>query len=184
MAALAGIWNQHEAAGRAHLSEGAKPMAGPGSGSGGTDPTGSSGSDSASITANDFLTLLVTEMQNQDPTAATDPNEYINQLVQVNSLQQLISINQNLSTALGISPTAPASDSAASRATGMDSGSVVHGHGPGPLGAGKPTVEAAGPGKAAQSHAVKHASGNLTVPEVKPAAQRVAQALNGRPHAH
>ena len=61
----------------------------------------SSASYSATISANDFLTLLVTEMQNQDPTADTDPNEYINQLVQVNSLEQLISINQNLSTALG-----------------------------------------------------------------------------------
>jgi flagellar basal-body rod modification protein FlgD len=58
----------------------------------------SSEADSASISANDFLTLLVTEMKNQDPTANTDPNEYINQLVQVNSLQQLISINQTLTT--------------------------------------------------------------------------------------
>jgi flagellar basal-body rod modification protein FlgD len=57
----------------------------------------SSDSDSATITANDFLQLLVTEMQNQDPTADTDPNEYIDQLVQVNSLEQLISINQDLS---------------------------------------------------------------------------------------
>ncbi len=40
-------------------------------------------------------------MKNQDPAANTDPNEYINQLVQVNSLEQLIDINQNLSTALG-----------------------------------------------------------------------------------
>ena len=39
-------------------------------------------SASTTISANDFLTLLVTEMQNQDPTADTDPNEYINQLVQ------------------------------------------------------------------------------------------------------
>ena len=58
----------------------------------------SSEADSVSISANDFLTLLVTEMKNQDPTANTDPNEYINQLVQVNSLQQLISINQTLTT--------------------------------------------------------------------------------------
>jgi flagellar basal-body rod modification protein FlgD len=58
----------------------------------------SSEADSVSISANDFLTLLVTEMKNQDPTANTDPNEYINQLVQVNSLQQLISINQTLAT--------------------------------------------------------------------------------------
>ena len=58
----------------------------------------SSGS-SPSIAANDFLILLVTEMKNQDPTATTDPNEYVNQLVQVNSLQQLISINETLQKA-------------------------------------------------------------------------------------
>src|SRR5579875_91597 len=52
--------------------------------------------NSPTLAANDFLTLLVTEMKNQDPTAQTDPNEYINQLVQVNSLEQLIQINQDL----------------------------------------------------------------------------------------
>jgi flagellar basal-body rod modification protein FlgD len=56
-----------------------------------------SSTSSASVTANDFLELLVTEMKNQDPTATTDPNQYINQLVQVNSLEQLIQINQDLS---------------------------------------------------------------------------------------
>jgi flagellar basal-body rod modification protein FlgD len=56
---------------------------------------GSQGQDSGTITANDFLTLLVTELKNQDPTANTDPNAYVDQLVQVNSLQQLIQINQN-----------------------------------------------------------------------------------------
>jgi flagellar basal-body rod modification protein FlgD len=63
-----------------------------------SNTAGASASDSgaAAITANDFLTLLVTELKNQDPTANTDPNEYINQLVQVNSLEQLISINQTL----------------------------------------------------------------------------------------
>ena len=47
----------------------------------GTDNSSEGSGDSAPISANDFLTLLVTEMQNQDPTADTDPNEYINQLV-------------------------------------------------------------------------------------------------------
>jgi flagellar basal-body rod modification protein FlgD len=55
-----------------------------------------SSTSSATITANDFLQLLVTEMKNQDPTSTTDPNEYIDQLVQVNSLEQLIQINQDL----------------------------------------------------------------------------------------
>jgi flagellar basal-body rod modification protein FlgD len=75
------------------------PSSGPSgtSGASGNSTAGNSTSDSATITANDFLSLLVAEMQNQDPTADTDPNEYIDQLVQVNSLQQLISINQDLS---------------------------------------------------------------------------------------
>jgi flagellar basal-body rod modification protein FlgD len=70
------------------------------------DDSGSStGQNSSMVTANDFLTLLVTELKNQDPTANTDPNAYVDQLVQVNSLQQLIQINQNTT---GASSTQPA----------------------------------------------------------------------------
>ena len=70
-----------------------------------TNPASSSPSASnATITSSDFLTLLVTELKNQDPTTQQDPNAYITQLVQVNSLQQLISINQDL-TATGSSTT-------------------------------------------------------------------------------
>ncbi len=76
MAAMAGFLNPALTAAHAATS--------------GTPTDTSNPSDSATISANDFLTLLVTEMQNQDPTATTDPNEYINQLVQVNSLEQLI----------------------------------------------------------------------------------------------
>jgi flagellar basal-body rod modification protein FlgD len=68
--------------------------------------TGASSSSTADtsnpITSSDFMTLLVTEMKNQDPTQPTDPNAYIQQLVGVNSLQQLISINQDL-TGIGTS---------------------------------------------------------------------------------
>jgi flagellar basal-body rod modification protein FlgD len=64
-----------------------------------TTPASSSGSgngaaDPSDITSSDFLTLLVSELQNQDPTQPADPNVYITQLVQVNSLQQLIQMNQ------------------------------------------------------------------------------------------
>jgi len=82
----------------------------------GTGSTGAAGS-SSDITANDFLTLLVSELQNQDPTQPTDPNEYITQLAQVNSLQQLISINQGISTLDGA---LPASGSSTTRASGSD----------------------------------------------------------------
>lgn len=64
----------------------------------------SSSTDGATITASDFLTLLVTELKNQDPTQPTDPNAYIQQLVGVNSLQQLISINQDLTPATTSTP--------------------------------------------------------------------------------
>jgi flagellar basal-body rod modification protein FlgD len=65
-----------------------------------TTPTANSSSDtgSSNITSNDFLTLLVSELKNQDPTQPTDPNQYITQLAQVNSLQQLISINKGIGT--------------------------------------------------------------------------------------
>src|ERR1700761_2111988 len=55
-------------------------------------------SDPSDITSDDFLTLLVSELQNQDPTQPTDPNQYITQLAQVNSLEQLVSINQGIGT--------------------------------------------------------------------------------------
>src|SRR5579872_17960 len=78
-----------------------------------TATTTPSSAGSATISANDFLSLLVTEMQNQDPTATTDPNEYINQLVNVNSLEQLIDINQTLTSAYGSSSAYTTSNAAA-----------------------------------------------------------------------
>ena len=112
-----------------------------------TGTTSSSDSDSATISANDFLTLLVTEMQNQDPTADTDPNEYINQLVQVNSLEQLISINQTLTTDSTATPASP--------------GVKTEGVQP----------------ASAESTLTRLADGNLTVPANNPAAQRIAESL-------
>lgn len=66
----------------------------------------SASGNSSTITANDFLTLLVTEIQNQDPTQQTDPMQYVSQLVGVNSLEQLIQINQAVSGVAGSSSSA------------------------------------------------------------------------------
>lgn len=60
--------------------------------------------DATTITSSDFLTLLVTQMKNQDPTQPTDPTQYVQQLVGVNSLEQLIDVNKQL-TSLGGSTT-------------------------------------------------------------------------------
>lgn len=124
----------------------------------------SSQSDPSTITANDFLTLLVTEMKNQDPTSAGDPNQYINQLVSVNSLEQLIQINQTLLLGLTASTSTPAGQAIAPASrTRADSS----------------RSETSSP--AAQLTATV-APGNLSVPGTNPAAQQVAKALSGAAH--
>jgi flagellar basal-body rod modification protein FlgD len=140
------------------------------------DTRSNSTAASSTISANDFLTLLVTEMKNQDPTANTDPNEYINQLVQVNSLEQLISINQTL-TADSTTPSgdAVAHGSLASAVPDQGITPAASLHAP----ASTPSTMS----RAIHAATAKHVSGNLSVPAVAPAAQRVAQALGGRPHA-
>ena len=125
----------------------------------------SSESDSSTISANDFLTLLVTEMKNQDPTATTDPNEYINQLVGVNSLQQLISINQTLSDDLSAKPDSSAP--AATTPTKTVPSSLAHGV------PAMPVVD-----RTITGTAMRHSSGNLDIPAASAAAQRVANALD------
>lgn len=157
-AAVSGIWNPLSTMNHPVAPKSAETA----SGSDGSD-TGSS-----SISANDFLTLLVTEMKNQDPTANTDPNEYINQLVQVNSLQQLISINQTLTA-----------DSA-----GVENGNAVTKSHTQPRG-----MNSAVPPNFLQADSANHlpdrastgrVSGNLTIPATSSAAIRVAQSLESK----
>ncbi len=62
------------------------------------DPTSAAGLQDT------FINLLVTELQNQDPTQPVDPTEMVSQMVSLNQLDQLISINQILST-LSTTPT-------------------------------------------------------------------------------
>ena len=168
-----------------------------------TTTSGSTGSDSsddssATISANDFLTLLVTEMQNQDPTADTDPNEYINQLVEVNSLEQLIDINQTLSTDLGGTATASNAVKGAEPRSGTGgisgtSANVAAAAGAGGVaGAATRLNKAPSPGHSAilpggvgatSNLLAAPTAGNLSVPGAKLAAHRVAHALDGRTRA-
>jgi len=48
-----------------------------------------------------FMQLLVTQLQNQDPLSPMDPSTFVNQLVGVNSLDQLTQINQVLQNTFG-----------------------------------------------------------------------------------
>lgn len=116
-------------------------------------PNASASQNAASVTANDFLQLLVTEMKNQDPTANTDPTTYISQLVQVNSLEQLVEINQELG-----------------------GGSSVRGT----SGQLRTVSNTAGPSAAASSDGGA-ARGNLAMPKASAAAAGIAGSLVAQP---
>jgi flagellar basal-body rod modification protein FlgD len=154
-AAVAGIWNSLSTVHNAATTKPAETANGSDSSDGG----------SSSISANDFLTLLVTEMKNQDPTANTDPNEYINQLVQVNSLEQLISINQTLTA-----DSAGAASNDAATKSGLQP-SVMNSANP------ATSLHANAANHLADSAAAGRVSGNLTIPGTSSAAIRVAQSL-------
>ncbi|MGE0042582.1 MAG: flagellar hook assembly protein FlgD [Vicinamibacterales bacterium] len=72
-----------------------------------TNPTGGVGQTTTGATAlaaatpeldkNAFLTLLVTQLQNQDPTNPMDNAEFINQLATFSSLEKLTEISQGIS---------------------------------------------------------------------------------------
>jgi flagellar basal-body rod modification protein FlgD len=129
-----------------------------------------SSSNSASITSSDFLVLLVTELKNQDPTASTDPNAYVNQLISINSLEQLININSTLTSAVGgsISTTSSGTNASASATANSDTA--------------QPDASSGGSSisDAIQTATSELAPGNLSVPAANPSAQTVAQALSGR----
>ncbi|HEX4065878.1 MAG TPA: flagellar hook capping FlgD N-terminal domain-containing protein [Acidobacteriaceae bacterium] len=142
-----------------------REMAAAQSGSSGDSSTNSATTSSANITANDFLELLVSEMKNQDPTSQTDPNEYINQLVQVNSLEQLVQINSDLSGSSGSAGTG--SSGGTGSGTDGSTAAVVSGA------AGQSNAVAA----AAKAPAAAVSSGNLSAANPGNAASHVASAL-------
>jgi flagellar basal-body rod modification protein FlgD len=161
MTTTSGIWSAANPQGAPSAK--ANPMDNSGSNSNSTSP-------SSTISANDFLTLLVTEMKNQDPTSANDPNQYINQLVSVNSLQQLIQINETLAVGLFGTSSNP-SAAAPSAQPGLD----TH------ISDSAPSSDV-NLTRAGVSHSNHVTSGNLGVPASNPAAETIAQALSGRAH--
>ena len=59
--------------------------------------TSSSLTGSINMNKNDFLQLLMAQLQNQDPMSPEDPKDFVSQLAQFSSLEQQINSNQNLS---------------------------------------------------------------------------------------
>jgi flagellar basal-body rod modification protein FlgD len=84
----------------------------------GSSPGSSTAAPSNSLNANSFITLLTTELQAQDPLNPMDPTQFVDQLTSLNSLQQLIQIQQDLAPSSG----APVTGTAGTSGPGAGSG--------------------------------------------------------------
>ena len=58
--------------------------------------TSASTAPSSQLDKDAFLKLLVTQMQNQDPLSPADSTQYVSQLAQFSSLEQMQNLNDNL----------------------------------------------------------------------------------------
>lgn len=63
-----------------------------------TTSSASSSSATTNLTSNQFLSLLTTQLQNQNPLNPTDPNQFTSELVQYGALSQQIDTNAKLDT--------------------------------------------------------------------------------------
>lgn len=66
-----------------------------------SSPTQTKDADPSSVTGDEFLTLLVTQLQNQDPLDPMANEEFAVQLAQFSQLEQLIEINDKTGSAGG-----------------------------------------------------------------------------------
>ena len=69
-----------------------------------TSPSSSSSNSSSSqaqlgLTSNQFLSLLTTQLQNQNPLNPTDPNQFTSEMVQYAGLSEQIDTNSKLDAA-------------------------------------------------------------------------------------
>ena len=112
------------------LQHGSAAQATTGSGS-------STGSNSYSVDniGSTFLSLLVQELKNQDPTQPMDPTAMVGQMISLNQLNQLVSINQDLTptTTQTIKPSTPVAPHVQ---TSKISGALPEAHGASPAASG------------------------------------------------
>jgi flagellar basal-body rod modification protein FlgD len=95
----------------------------------GTSPTSGASSSSSTDPAQDpnatkeeFISLLVAQLKNQDPLNPADGTQFLSQLTQINSLEQLLGIRQDLDKLSG--QTTPTSGSGSGGSGSSSSGSA------------------------------------------------------------
>ena len=62
-------------------------------GSSGTSSTSSSSANGVTLGGTDFLTLMLAQLQNQDPTSPVDSNEFLSQLASLSEVQGITQLN-------------------------------------------------------------------------------------------
>ncbi|HEX5446260.1 MAG TPA: flagellar hook capping FlgD N-terminal domain-containing protein, partial [Pirellulales bacterium] len=107
---LPGNTNMPSAAALAGMTDGSDPSTDPStdpttdgaSGSSSTDSSTSTDSGLAGITPDDFLQMLITELQNQDPMNPTDSDQIMQQISEIRNIQATSDLTSTLSSvALG-----------------------------------------------------------------------------------
>ena len=76
---------------------GTAPTTGTGNGTGSSGTAGAATAP-GTLGGTDFLTLMLAQLQNQDPTSPVDSNTFLTQLAQLSEVQGITSLNTNFST--------------------------------------------------------------------------------------
>ncbi|HUJ23025.1 MAG TPA: flagellar hook capping FlgD N-terminal domain-containing protein [Bryobacteraceae bacterium] len=91
----------------------------------GSSATASTGSETQ-VTEQQFLQLLVAQLQNQDPTSPMDSTQFVTQLAQFSELEQMIGVNQGVQQLVqdlsGLQPSTSGSTGAGTPPTGTGNG--------------------------------------------------------------
>lgn len=101
------------------------PIVGAPSPSGPTGGTSTSAQNGPSNTLgpNSFITLLTAQLQAQDPLSPMDPDQMVNELTSINTLQQLVQIRSDMDTLVSAAQNGQNGGGAGSGSGGAGSGS-------------------------------------------------------------
>ncbi|HEY8006801.1 MAG TPA: flagellar hook assembly protein FlgD [Methylocella sp.] len=92
--------------------------------SGAASPASTAATPAPTVNYNQFLQLLVAELQHQDPTSPTDPTQYMSQLASFSTVEQQVQTNSTLDALLSAQASTMIGKSVTS-ADGKTSGIVV-----------------------------------------------------------
>lgn len=93
----------------------------------GQTPTASKTSDKNMVDYNSFLKLLVTQMQNQDPTEPMESSQFLSQLASFSNVEQSVQLNTKIDSLVAMSQISQANGligRVATSADGLTSGVV------------------------------------------------------------